>query len=85
MTDVDHDVVLRDLMIRKALAEHCVQLLREDPDMIDDPRQPAALEYYQEQLENIRRKIDDRKLELGIKPPPIVIGLQPGRLAAIAK
>ena len=85
MKSVDHDIVLRDLMIRKGLATYCLKLLQSDPDVVDDPRQPAAVVEYQRQLNGINKKIDNRKVKLGIKPPPTVIGLKPGRLVGEVK
>lgn len=84
MKSVDHDEALKSLMVRRMLATHCLKLLQSD-DVVDDPRQPAAIANYQEQLNSINEKIDDRKILLEIKPPHIVVGLKPGRLVGITK
>lgn len=62
-----------DIKARIALVKMAIKILEDEPD---DPRQPEALEKYKGQLAELEKRLEE---EAG-KPPPIVVGLKPGRL-----
>jgi hypothetical protein len=54
------DQTLEELWFRLNLVKSALKLLRNDPDMKDDPRQPKALEIYQGQAKTLRDEIKRR-------------------------
>lgn len=63
---------LKDLKIRKAVAEAAVRELKKS----DDPRAEDALSHYQKQLAEINEKIEQFTSE----PPEVVVGLKTAAL-----
>lgn len=69
---------IEELELRKTLALKILNMLRTDPDIMNDPRASSAIEEYERQLNSIQAQIDQKC------PPDIVVGLQPGRLVGKA-
>ena len=58
------------------VAESLIKQIRDDPEMMGDPRAEGAIAHYTEQKE----KLEQELINLEEKPEPIVIGLQSARL-----
>ena len=65
--------IIEELNQRRAVCRLCIRTIDE---MDDDPRKPAAMELYKEQL----AEIDAEITELTGTPPAIVIGLKTAKL-----
>lgn len=70
---------LTETEVRIMVCKGFIDILQK-PDMIKDPRQPAALEEYQKQLKHLEERLEAEKRGL---PLPIVIGLKPATLSAV--
>lgn len=65
---------IEELWFRLNLVKSALRLLRHDPDMKDDPRQPSAIKVYQGQAKELRDEIQYRKKE------PVKIKLKTAKL-----
>jgi hypothetical protein len=52
-------------------------MLKNDPEVCNDPRAQEAIEHYKQQRTKLKLELAETE-----KPQDIVIGLQPGRLTA---
>lgn len=80
---------IAELTIRRTLCDGIIRTLLQ-PDMVNDPRQPEALDHYRKQLKALDKELAQAEREYrqahGIpEPEPIVVNLKPGRLFGEAK
>ena len=66
-----------ELQRRIVIAKVILIMLNKDPELLNDMRQPEAIRHYNAQLLKL-----ETELYSIIEPQPVVVGLQPERLAA---
>ena len=66
-----------ELKRRIVIAKTLIKLIKNDPELLGDKRQPEALREYNAQLLKL-----EKELYTIIKPQPIVVGLQAATLSA---
>ena len=69
-----------DLRNRILIAKVIIRILNDEPELLNDLRQPGAIKHYNAQLLKL-----EKELYTIIDPQPVVIGLQAASLSAKTK